>query len=196
MPLACHAKATVSLVTGASNEHRASSPAILGLVATAGGFFVAGPVGGAVGLIAGVLAARNVRAVLVGAVGALFLAALFTLVEGPLGEPDISAFPGNHPLANLAGAIAAVCLLAGLLGMFAKRDHSVARMPAERPAGESQRLSISAIVAVLAATFLGALALALLADQLWRAAALGLAVLALGLTFGLILARRLGKLSL
>jgi hypothetical protein len=79
--------------------------------------------------------------------------------------------------------------------MFAKRDYPVARMPVERSAVESQQLSISTIVAVLAATFLGAVVLALLADQLWRAAALVLAVLALVLTVGLILARRLGKLS-
>jgi hypothetical protein len=195
VPVARDAKAAVAHVSGPSNRLDRRGPAVLGVVTAVGGFFIAGPVGGMAGLIAGALAARGTRAVLLAGGAALLLTVLLTLVERPLSEPNVITFTSDRPLANAAGAIAAVCLLAGLLGMIFSREYPAPRMPAE-PAAQTSRLTISALVAALAAALLGAAALALLGDHLWRAGAIALAVLALALAVGLIVARRLGKLSL
>lgn len=155
------------------------SPAGVGLLGALGGLFIAGPVGGVAGLVAGVVAARRTQAVLLAAGAALCLAAVFTLLEQPLNESGISGFPGDHPLANFAGAIAGVLLLAGLVGMLANRDHATARISTEAPGRAATQIAAPNIVALLAAALLGALALWLLGDRLWQGPAIALAIGAL-----------------
>jgi len=181
-------------VTERSSEIGWRTPVGLGLLTAVGAFFVVGPLGGVVGLIAGALAARRVRATLLGAGAALLVAALLTILEQPLTQDNVNGFPGDHPLANLAGAIAAVFLLGGLIGMLAKGDYPLGRTRAEPIAGPPERVPISTIAAVLAAMDLGALTLSLLGDQLWETAALVL-TLTLTLTLALLLALQLWPAS-
>src|SRR5215211_4202690 len=98
-----------------------SPPVALGLVAGLGGLFMIGALGAVVGFLAGVAAHRRTRAVLVAAGVALCVTAGLTTFEQPLGETQIFAFPNDHPLAEVAGAIAAVLAFAGLAATVARR---------------------------------------------------------------------------
>lgn len=151
------------------------SPTAFALLVGLGGLFIAGAVGGLVGAGAGFAAARRPQAVLIAAAVALCAAALLTVVEEPLTTAGIPFFPKNHPLAELAGKLAAVLLLAGLAGTFMRGEHSLSAQSlphrAERPAAEGplrERVSSSTIAAALAATLAGALSLLWLGDQVWR----------------------------
>ena len=168
-------------------------PAVLGLLIALGGLLIAGPLGGAAGLLAGVAAARWTLAVLLAAAAALFAAAALTVFERPLSEFAIYGFPQDHSLANSAGAIAAVLLLAGLAGLIVHGLHaSEPRPPAEDPtAGATKRVPTETIAAILAVALFAAAVLWRIGDRTWEAPALAVAVItALGLA-GLL---RIGRL--
>ena len=101
------------------------SPVAFALLVGLGGLLIAGAVGGLVGVVAGFAAARRPQAVLISAAVALCAAALLTVVEEPLTTAGVPFFPGNHPLAELAGKLAAVLLLAGLAGTFMRGERSL-----------------------------------------------------------------------
>lgn len=162
------------------------SPAAFALLVGLGGLFIAGPVGGLVGAPAGFAAAYRPQAVLVSAAVALGAAALLTVIEEPLTTAGVPFFPENHPLAELAGKLAAVLLLAGLAGTFMRGERHVSAesLPpgAEGPATEGtlwERVPRSTIAAALAATLVGALALLWIGDQVWRPEAFGLVAVVL-----------------
>jgi hypothetical protein len=165
------------------------SPAGLALLVGLGGFFIAGPVGGMIGLPAGVVAFLRTRVVLLAAVLALATAAVFTVIEEPLTTASIPGFPNDHPLAELAAKVAAVLLLGGLAGIVARHDRAVAsrvltRDPETRAGNGTlgKRVPSSTIAAVLIVSLLGALTLWQLGDRRWEAVALPvmIAVLILG----------------
>jgi hypothetical protein len=135
------------------------SPLVLGLLVGLGGFVMLGPLGAAVGLIGGAAASRRAQAVLMAAALALFAAAALTIFEEPLDERHLGpGFVTERSLAEIAGAIAGVLLLAGLAGLLADRDRTRApSLPAEKADVGGQRVPTSTIIAVLAAGLLAAL---------------------------------------
>jgi hypothetical protein len=149
----------------------------LGILTGLGGLLLVGLVGAPVGFLAGVATARHPRLVLISAAFALFVTAVLTLIEEPLDESGILAFPQSHGVANVAGAIAATLLLAGLAGMLAERD---AMPETERidqdVVGGMSRVPASTVAAILAASLVGCFALWRLGDRDWGAAPLVLAV--------------------
>lgn len=157
------------------------SAAAFALLVGLGALFIGGAVMGLVGVGAGFAAARRPQAVLISAAVALCAAALLTVFEEPLTTAGVPFFPENRPLAQLAGKLAAVLLLAGLAGTFVRgeRSPSAQSLPhrAGGPAAEGtlrDRVSSSTIAAALAATLVGALSLLSLGDQVWRPEAFGL----------------------
>lgn len=162
------------------------SQAAFALLVGLGALFIGGAVGGLVGVGAGFAAARRPQAVLISAAVALCAAALLTVIEEPLTTAGVPFFPENHPLAELAGKLAAVLLLAGLAGTLVRGERSLSAQSlphrAEGPAAEGtlrERVSTSTIAAALAATLVGALSLLWLGDQAWRPEALVLVAVVL-----------------
>jgi O-antigen/teichoic acid export membrane protein len=177
------------------------STAALGALVGVGGFAIAGTLGGLVGLLAGCIAARRERLVLIAAGLALLVTAALTLLERPLSDslPSLTGFPNNHPDANVAGAIAGVLLLAGVAGLLAPhRDRPPGPPPPEGPPGDgTRRPPASTLVSVLVAALLGALTLWWLGDRSWEAeaiAASAIAVLLLAAAVVLALRHRTGPL--
>lgn len=159
----------------ALDDVRWTSPFTLGLLAGAGGLFIAGPVGGLVGVLAGMAGARQPQGVILAAALALLLTAAFTVLEEPLSVAQIPAFPVDHSLADLAGKVTAVLLLAGLIGVLASLGFPTAsRMPAEEledAAVDSvmrERFPSSTVAAVLTVALLGSLVLWQVGDQRWH----------------------------
>ena len=173
------------------------SPAAFALLVGLAGLFIAGAVGGLVGVGAGFAAARRPQAVLISAAVALCAAAVLTVVEAPLTIAGVPFFPENHPLAELAGKLAAVLLLAGLAGTFMHGERFLSAKSlthrAAAPAAEGalrERVSSSTIAAALAATLVGALSLLWLGDQVWRPEAFVLIAVVLILTGVLFVTQR------
>jgi peptidoglycan/LPS O-acetylase OafA/YrhL len=185
---------------------RRRSPLGLGLLVGLAGLFMVGVLGGAVGFLAGAAAARRAQCVLAAAGVALLASAALTILEQPLSDTEISAFPADHHLAEVAAAIAAVLLLAGLVGMVARRDQAtMLRVPPPKefestPAGRKlpERLPTSTIAAVLAAVLLASLILLQLGDQRWHpvAIAVAIAVLILAVVLAVARSRRLRAVRL
>jgi hypothetical protein len=166
------------------------SPAGLSLLAGLGGSVVAGAVGLIVGLFGGWVAASRPRAVLLGA-GLFVLAAMtLTILEQPLNVSEVGRFPEDHRLANAAGAIAGVLLLAGLAGLLAHRDYPVNPEAAAKLGAVEERSLSSAVAPIVAATLLAAFTLGRLGDRSWGDAALPLAVVVLILAAACFLALR------
>jgi hypothetical protein len=156
---------------------RWSSPVALGILVGLGALLLVGLVGAPVGFLAGVATARHTRLVLISAAFALFVTAVLTLIEEPLNESGILAFPQSHGVANVAGAIAATLLLAGLAGLFAGRDAVPEPERARQDAvGGISRVPASTVAAILAASLLGCFALWRLGDSDWGATPLVLAI--------------------
>jgi hypothetical protein len=156
-----------------------SPAALAALVAVLGAFFI-GWVGGIAGFIGGLAAARRPRAPFLLAAVALFIAAVLTIVDGPLGERDVYSFPQEHELANGAGAIAGIMLLAGVVGLIARvrAATNLSVRPGGRIASGSRRVPISTVVSVVAASVVGAIALATFGDHDWGRVPVGLPLLA------------------
>jgi lysylphosphatidylglycerol synthetase-like protein (DUF2156 family) len=176
------------------------SPVGLGLLVGLAGLFMVGVLGGAVGFLAGAAAARRGQAVLAAAGVALLASAALTLFEQPLSETDISAFPADHRLAEVAAAIAAVLLLAGLAGIVTRGDRATALRVAPPKEFKNtaaarkmpERLPTSTIAAVLAAVLLASLTLLQIGDQRWHSVAIGVAIAVLILAAVLAVARSRG----
>lgn len=159
------------------------SPIRLGLLVGVAGLFMTGVVGAVVGFLAGLVVARRPRPVLLGSCIALFAAAILTILERPLSGAGLYDFPNHHPLANVAAAIAAVLLLAGLVDVVARLDLAAVPHPASEPAhGSRSRTPKSTIAAILAAILVAAISVSQLGDRRWEgpALAVALAVLLLG----------------
>jgi disulfide bond formation protein DsbB len=176
-------------VTAGLNADRWRTPIGLGLLVAVGGLFMIGLLGAVAGGLAGAAAARRPRLVLAGAGLALIVAAALTLLEEPLSETAISAFPPDHGLAEAAAAIAAVLVLGGLAGLVARRDLATAPRwpPVAEPEGGGGtmlgRLPNSTVAAVAAAVLLASVILLLpIGDQRWQpvgiAAAIAVLILA------------------
>jgi hypothetical protein len=166
------------------------------LLAGLGAAFIGGPMMGLAGLVAGLGAAFRPRLVLLLGAAALCAAGVLTVVEEPLTVAGIPFFPENHPDAELAGLIAAVLVLAGLVGTLVRGELSIPAEP--RPGGDgavaeaslSERVPTSTSVAALVAALVGALALLSLGDQTWRGGAIGLAGVVLILLGVVVVTRR------
>jgi len=175
----------------ARQDLRWTRPDAFSLVAGLAGLIVAGPVGFAVGLVAGMFAARRAEVVVLAAASALLITAAFTVIEEPLTEGRIFNFPNSHPIAEVAAKVAAVLLVAGLIGLSAHRDRTQAPRSSARELEDVSSLTpIPTIVAVLAAALLGAFVLWQLGDQRWRSAAPVVAILVITLAGWLVHARR------
>jgi hypothetical protein len=167
-----------------------SPPVSLGLVAGLGGLVMVGALGAVIGFLGGVAAHRRTREVLLAAAVALCLTAALIIFERPLGEAEIFAFPNDHPLAEVAGATAAVLALAGLAGTLARRGREPSPIAAEKPVPTRP----VAVAPILAASLLGAATLLLVGDQRWSTvalAAVAITAVALGAIVALPRARRL-----
>jgi hypothetical protein len=150
---------------------RLREPAGLAVLVGLAGLLIAGPVGAGVGLTAGAVAARRPSIVFLAGAVALGAAVLFTLIEDPLTEAQIPSFPGDHPLAELAGMVAGVLLLGGLAGIATQLE----RIPPVRetvPGPDPKAQEPAPIASILAATLLGAVVLLWVADERWHAVAL------------------------
>jgi hypothetical protein len=177
-------------------ESRWTSPTPLGLLVGVGGLVIAGPVGGVVGLLAGVAAAHRSKVVLLAAAAALTLTAGITVLEQPLTNAHVPTFPVDHPLAELAAKVAGVLLLGGLAGILAGRGGEAGpRRVAKEVESMAvdgrvpERLPISTIAALLAVTFLAALTLWRLGDRRWETLAVGVAIAVIILAVVLLIPR-------
>lgn len=173
-------------MTGTRAALRWGTPASLALVAGLGGLLVFGLLGALVGVLAGPAAARDPRRVLLAAGVALLITAALTMVEQPLELSGIIDFPHRHGAANVAGAIAAVLLLAGLAGLFAQPEMRATRRLGRGVVHGPSRVPTSTLAALLGATLLGCLALSQFGDRDWGAAPLVLAILVLILGMALV----------
>ena len=166
---------------------RWGTPLGLGLLVGLAGLFMVGVLGGPVGFLAGAAAARRAHTVLAGAGGTLAVSALLTLIEQPLGETNVPGFPVHHQVAEVAGAIAAVLLLAGMAGIIARqaratppRVHQSSGFERATAGGKLLgRLPTSTIAAVLAAVLLASLSLLQLGDQRWQSVTISVAMVVL-----------------
>jgi O-antigen/teichoic acid export membrane protein len=181
-------------------------PVALSLVTGTAGYVVAGPVGGVLGFVGGLAASRSSRALLLAAAAALYLTAAFTILEQPLTGWGIHAFPLNHPLADFSATIAAVLLLAGLVGMAAIRREgrfgnggppppAAPVVPPPIAAGSTPRVPAGTVAALMGASLLAAIVLSQLGDRRWETAARVVAVAIVGLGVVLLLAQRLRSLQ-
>jgi hypothetical protein len=163
-----------------ANAVRWRNPATFAVLVGLVGLFLIGWLGAVVGFFGGLAAARQPRPVFLGAAVALFVAAVLTILERPLRESEIYSFPQQHDLANVAGAIAGVLLLAGAAGLIAQRDQPAPDLLLAEAAdtGDSARLPTSTILAILTASLLGAFALSAFGDRDWGAIPVGLATVA------------------
>ncbi len=170
---------------------RPTSPAAFALLLGVLGFVVGGVIGALVGVAAGVAGPQRARVMFLAAGLALLLTAALTLLEGSLTVDAIYGFPRERPAANLFGAMAAVLLLAGLVGTMASRSKAPpSRVDAAVPE-PARGVPESTIAALAASTLLGTLMLWLLGDNRWEGVAPWLAIGVVLLSCGFVLAPRL-----
>lgn len=156
----------------------------LGVLVGLAALFTLGVLGGAVGFLGGATAARRAQPVLVAAVVALLASAALTLFEQPLSAARIYNFPTDHHLAEIAAAIAAVLLFAGLVGIVAWPDRATwPRVPSRQRVEDVKadrrmlgRLPNSTIAAALVAVLFASLSLLQLGDQRWGRVGIAVAI--------------------
>jgi hypothetical protein len=160
------------------------SPAGFGLLVGLGGLFIGGPVGGAVGFLAGYgVVVRGVRLVFLAAALALLATAGFTLIEAPLDDFHIRSFPSDHPLAEVTAKVGAVLVLAGLTWLFARRDRT-------KTSGDTRLVRTPAVAPLLVAILIAGLVLWRIGDQRWQSAGLVLAIMMIVLVVVVVFAQR------
>jgi hypothetical protein len=160
------------------------SPAGFGLLVGLGGLFIGGPVGGAVGFLAGYqVVVRGVRPIFLAAALALLATAAFTLIEAPLEDVHIRSFPSDHPLAEVTAKVGALLVLAGLTWLFVRRDRT-------KTSGDTWPVRNPAVAPLLVAILIAGLVLWRIGDQRWQSAGLVLAIMMIVLLVVLMFAQR------